>query len=213
MPSAISKSHRAPVVYHSSALTQMAPRLAFKKRDSSRVAAVAAAADACREKYKAEREAVAEAAGKGREGDSEEVRDARKYERRLLLNRCSASASRLRKEAYCSGLEKALEKLERDYEGLKERVGELEKEKKEAWGRHERGAVAMREEASVEEGRTGRSNIKEEDTVEKSWQEFKPEDGDILGVEVVPSRTSQWAEATAGVAIDFPQFLHGGTLL
>lgn len=189
----------------------MAPRLAFKKRDSSRVAAVAAAADACREKYKAEREAVAEAAGKWREGDSEEARDARKYERRLLLNRCSASASRLRKEAYCSGLEKALEKLERDYEGLKRRVDELEKEKMEAWGRDERRPVAMYEETAVEVGRTGRNSIKEEDTVEESWQEL--EGGDILEVDVIPSRTSQWADASAGAAMDFPPYLHGSNLL
>lgn len=117
--------------YHSSNLTKLNPSLAFKKCDSVRVASAAAEADICRDRFKAARKSLAEAAGAARDGDTAEVREERKGERRKLLNRSSACASRLRKEAYCSGLERELEDLERRYKALQVRAWALEKREEE----------------------------------------------------------------------------------
>jgi hypothetical protein len=105
-----------PVLYKSSALAATAPSLAFKRYDSTHIAAAAAEADEVREKFKSEQ---LEAAGVAEvEGESEEAACAKKYVRRLLLNRHSAAASRLRKEAYVSALEKQLSALENEYRNL-----------------------------------------------------------------------------------------------
>lgn len=120
------KPSRSPVLYHSAILNKLSPRLAFKKRDSARVAAAAAAADVCRDKFKTERDAAAEMAGRPRAGDTHAMTEERKAERRRLLNRSSACASRLRKEAYCSCLERELEKLESEFMALQIRVRKLQ---------------------------------------------------------------------------------------
>jgi bZIP transcription factor len=110
-----------PVLYKSSALAATAPSLAFKRYDSTHIAAAAAEADEVREKFKSEQ---LEAAGVAEvEGESEEAACAKKYVRRLLLNRHSAAASRLRKEAYVSALEKQLSALENEYRALLEQYG------------------------------------------------------------------------------------------
>lgn len=113
-----------PVLYKSSALEATAPGLAFRRHDSRRIAAAAAEADECREKFKAEQYAAAGIAEE--DGDSEETACAKKYMRRLLLNRHSASASRLRKEAYCASLEKELATLEKEHVLLLEKCDRLE---------------------------------------------------------------------------------------
>lgn len=110
------------VLYKSSALAATAPGLAFRRRPSARIAAAAATADACREAFKAAQLAKAGCAAEDDVGISEETRNANKYLRRLLLNRHSASASRLRKEAYTAGLERELADLEVQYEELKKKV-------------------------------------------------------------------------------------------
>lgn len=114
-----------PVLYKSAALAATSPALSFRRRPSARIAAAAAAADACRERFKAEREAAAERVGAPRAGEPAERASERQHRRRLLLNRCSASASRLRKEAYCSALEGQLAELEGMYNELVEKVRSL----------------------------------------------------------------------------------------
>lgn len=109
-----------PVLYRSSALAATCPELAFRRRPSARIAAAAAQADACRDKFKVAQELKSGCADQP--GDSEAVRDSKKYRRRLLLNRHSAGASRLRKEAYVGALEKELADLEGVYEALKEKT-------------------------------------------------------------------------------------------
>jgi bZIP transcription factor len=112
--------HAQPVLYRSSALAATCPELAFRRRTSARIAAAAAQADACRDKYKLAQEIKSGCADAP--GDSAALRDSKKYRRRLLLNRHSAGASRLRKEAYVGALEKELAELESVYEDLKEKV-------------------------------------------------------------------------------------------
>jgi bZIP transcription factor len=102
-----------PVLYKSSALAAAAPSLAFKRYEHSEcIAAAAAEADAVRDRFKAER--FADAGVEEVEGEPEHVAEEKRYVRRLVLNRHSASASRLRKEAYISALEAQLAKLEQE---------------------------------------------------------------------------------------------------
>jgi bZIP transcription factor len=100
-----------PVLYKSSALAAAAPSLAFRRYEKSQyIAAAAAEADAVRDRFKAER--FADAGVEEVDGEPEHVAEEKRYVRRLVLNRHSASASRLRKEAYISALEAQLARLE-----------------------------------------------------------------------------------------------------
>lgn len=119
------KITHSPVRYHSATLNKLNPRLALKKRDSVSIAFAFVAADVYRDKLKAERDAAAEVAGVTRAGDTHAMSQERKFDRRRLLNRSSASASRLRQEAYCSGLERELEELEHEFLALQVRARDL----------------------------------------------------------------------------------------
>lgn len=154
----------------------------------------------------------------------------RKYERRKLLNQSSASASRLRKEAYCSGLERELEELEHAYIALQVRVRELEAREAERERNVKRNDVVhgVCESDAVTGDRTsGREACKRVDTADEREGEFEEGRGDenkspenlwppqfemdasrFGNAPLVPELSDDWERnASTGTGLDFPPFL------
>lgn len=113
-----SRQHKArPVIYKSSNLANTAPNLVAQTNPET-VSAVRAireanaVAERVREDYR--RASDPSQLGEAIEGNDDES-NAKKYERRLKMNRKSAAASRVRREAYTKALEAEIVKMERDY--------------------------------------------------------------------------------------------------
>lgn len=121
-----------PVIYKSTALAKTAPQLAASATaaDILRVSAIAQAheqAERVRESFKERRtkkmdEVVPESGATGKEEETGEKANAKKYERRLKMNRQSAAASRVRREAYIKALEAQLVRLEENQKILEEEL-------------------------------------------------------------------------------------------
>lgn len=116
---------RAPVVYHSSALAATDPALVAKVDErevaqSPSVRRAAATAEAVRETFKRKgRGGPAGPTGGVAKPGSGEAAKADRYDRRLEMNRHSAAASRVRREAYIKALENELTLHDRDGDSLK----------------------------------------------------------------------------------------------
>lgn len=103
------------VIYKSSALAKTAPHLANKTYNSECIIAAQEQAEDVRIRFKAgqvDDKGVPIVQGEG------QAADAQRHNRRVVLNRRSAAASRVRKEAYVSALEAQLARLEEHYNNL-----------------------------------------------------------------------------------------------
>lgn len=114
----VSRQHKPrPVIYKSSNLALTAPDLVARTKPEavSTVSAIQkanAVAESVRENY--HRTAGPSVKAETIEGSDDES-NAKKYARRLQMNRRSAAASRVRREAYTKALEAEIIKIENDY--------------------------------------------------------------------------------------------------
>lgn len=124
------RRHKAkPVIYKSTALNNTAPNLVaaadpVSMTNSGAIQQANDQAERVRDQFKLEKCGPEIDVGEG----DDEATNAKKYERRLLMNRHSAAASRVRREAYTKALEASLVQ----HEAMLKQVNallELEKEK------------------------------------------------------------------------------------
>lgn len=118
-----------PVIYKSSALERTAPTLVAAATPevvsaAKSIQAANATAERIRVSYKSKKDPDV---GDAVDGD-DDASNAKKYERRLKMNRQSAAASRVRREAYTKALEAELINMEANYNKLLEML-KFEQEK------------------------------------------------------------------------------------
>lgn len=115
----VEKETRKPhVVYRSSALSEVDPALVGGRGRSVREAGLMA--ERVREEFRRSK-------GEDEPVDEDGLTNEQKYERRLILNRKSAAASRVRREAYIKALEQQCDKIEVAFDIL---IAQHAKEKK-----------------------------------------------------------------------------------
>lgn len=115
----VHRNEQFALPFHGTYLEGVAkPRRTRTKRKLREVELAKSEAEQVRESFKAKKAVVPEV--ETPQGASEEVANAHKYERRLKMNRQSAAASRVRRDAYIRALEKHLAALEAKYIDLQE---------------------------------------------------------------------------------------------
>lgn len=115
-PPANKRAKPRSVIYKSSALVRAAPAIANAATQAEIASTLAIQranqkAESVRDQFKQNKYGPEIDIGDG----DDEATNARKYERRLKMNRSSAAASRVRREAYTKSLENELVAMERQY--------------------------------------------------------------------------------------------------